>query len=509
MISSAHHETRRLAPARLDYEAMRRRLRVLEANAAAESAARRPHLDRSYGAEACYLALTLLAAIVLPGCLYVGLELVGIRLLPFLYALVVMALLGTTALVWLEGVLALRAGGPAGAAPLSYPPATAIIAAYLPNEANAVLASVEALLRVEYPGELRVILAYNTPHSLPVERTLQCLAAREPRLQLLRVAGSTSKAQNVNAALPHVRGDFVGIFDADHHPTADSFTRAWHWLASGYDVVQGHCVVRNGAQSAVARMVAVEFETIYAISHPGRARLHGFGIFGGSNGYWKTEALRAIGMQEQMLTEDIDASIRALLAGYRIASDPHLHSYELAPTQLGALWNQRMRWAQGWLQVALRHTPAVLRSRRLTRRQKFGCLHLLVWRELYPWLAIQIVPLSAAWIWLYGAHRFDLLAPLFVTTSLITVSSGIGQALFASMRAATVVRRRAWFVAYCVLAAVFYIEFKNMIARVAVWRELLGDRQWKVTPRATRVGAWGLRPQEKNPFSVYPPVGLL
>ena len=49
------------------------------------------------------------------------------------------------------------------------------------------------------------------------------------------------------------------------------------------------CACCNGDASWVARLAAVEFESIYAVSHPGRARLHGFGIFGGSNGYWKTE----------------------------------------------------------------------------------------------------------------------------------------------------------------------------------------------------------------------------
>ena len=40
----------------------------------------------------------------------------------------------------------------------------------------------------------------------------------------------------------HVRGEFVGVFDADHHPEPGAFQRAWRWLAStGTDVVQGHC----------------------------------------------------------------------------------------------------------------------------------------------------------------------------------------------------------------------------------------------------------------------------
>jgi cellulose synthase/poly-beta-1,6-N-acetylglucosamine synthase-like glycosyltransferase len=472
------------ARARPDYDRMRRTLRELEARAHAAEAQMRLLGDPRL-AGAAQITLTFLTSVVLPCCLYVAVEQASFALLPALYAGVVAAVLLTAALLWVEGLLALRAGAPPSPPAAPYPPATAIVAAYLPNEAGTIMATLETMLQIDYPGEIRIILAYNTPHRLPVERELERLAAREPRLRLLPVPRSASKAENVNAALPHIHGDFVGIFDADHHPAADSFTRAWAWLAACYDIVQGHCVVRNGTSSEVARMVAVEFETIYAISHPGRARLHGFGIFGGSNGFWKTEALRAIGMHADMLTEDIDASVRALLAGYRLASDPGLRSYELAPLSLGSLWNQRMRWAQGWLQVALRHTPAVLRSRRLTRRQKLGCLHLLVWRELYPWLAVQVIPILAAWLWLRGPQQLDLLVPLFVATTLVSASAVLGQVLLAYRRAAPEVRRRPWFAWYCALAVVFYGEFKNTVARVAVWRELAGDRQWRVTPRAT------------------------
>jgi hypothetical protein len=88
------------------------------------------------------------------------------------------------------------------------------------------------------------------------------------------------------------------------------------------------------------------------VSLPIRARLHDFGIFGGSNGYWKARLLHETRMYAFMPTEDIDSSLRALLDGHRIASDPFLVSRELAPVTVRALWNQRMRWAQGWFQVS-------------------------------------------------------------------------------------------------------------------------------------------------------------
>ena len=426
-------------------------------------------------------------ALVAPLVLYVLLYDLGIDLAAPVYLFVVAALVITGLLIWIEGLYALRPVQPPDEPAAPYPRASAIIAAYLPNEAATVVETIEAFLRVDYPGPLQIILAYNTPQDMPVESVLRDIAERDPRFVPFRVERSTSKAQNVNAALGEASGEFVGVFDADHQPDPDSFSRAWRWLSSGYDVVQGHCVVRNGDESWVSRMVAVEFESIYAVSHPGRARMHGFGIFGGSNGYWKTDLLRQIRMHGFMLTEDIDSALRAVEAGYRIASDPHLISRELAPTTLKALWNQRMRWAQGWFQVSLKHLWRGLRSPKLSVRQKLGFLQLLGWREVYPWISVQIFPIVAFWAWRYGGlSNLDWFVPIFVLTTIFTLSVGPGQTLFAYLLAAPELRRhRRWFVSYLFVASLFYTEFKNMINRVSQAKEVTGEKQWKVTPRAS------------------------
>jgi cellulose synthase/poly-beta-1,6-N-acetylglucosamine synthase-like glycosyltransferase len=98
-----------------------------------------------------------------------------------------------------------------------------------------------------------------------------------------------------------------------------------------------------------------------------------------------------------MLTEDIDSSMRVVEAGGKIASDPTLLSRELAPVNLTALWNQRMRWAQGWFQVSRKHVLRGLRSSHLSIRQKAGLFYLLGWREIYPWVSLQMIPIVAFW----------------------------------------------------------------------------------------------------------------
>ncbi|HSF61063.1 MAG TPA: glycosyltransferase [Gaiellaceae bacterium] len=447
-----------------------------------------------------------LLCLFVPFAAYWAFDSLGFDISSTAYLVIVVAL-GITALaIWAEGIAALRRPRPP-AEPAVLPTATAVVAAYLPNEAETVMETVESLLAQDYP-ELQVILAYNTPYPLPVENELEYMAERDPRFEPFRVVGSVSKAQNVNAALARVRGTIVGVFDADHHPDQGAFRRAARWLANGADVVQGHCVVRNGGTNGVTRLVATEFEAIYAVSHPGRARLHGFGIFGGSNGYWRTDVLKRKRMRGFMLTEDIDSSMRVVEAGGTIVSDPGLVSTELAPQSLGALWNQRMRWAQGWYQVSLRHLLPMLGRPGASLRSRVGAVYLLAWREIYPWVSLQIFPLMAFWM-VRGEPPIDWFVPVFVVTSLFTLTAGPVQVLFAAKLAHPSIKsHRRWFAFSLVASLFFYTEFKNVIVRTAHLKELMGEKTWKVTPRTARPAA--ARPpdgvERRSPGSVGAPL---
>jgi len=430
--------------------------------------------------------ITMALGLGLPFLVYWSLGTHGMDISFGVYVFVVVVLALTALSIWLEGFLAMKREDPPDEPAQPYPPASAIIAAYLPNEAPIIEASVQAFLRVQYPASLQVILAYNTPRHMPeIEERLRAIARENPRFIPMRVMASTSKAQNVNAALPFATGAFTAVFDADHQPDPDSFRRAWRWISHGADVVQGHCFIRNGEASWVAKMVAIEFEQIYAVSHPGRARLHGFGIFGGSNGYWRTELLRELRMHGFMLTEDIDSSMRAVVRGRRIVSDPYLVSRELAPETLQALTKQRLRWAQGWLQISLKWIKPALRSKHLTVRQKLGLMQLLAWREAYPWISMQILPLIAWWAVEAGSlSRIDWLVPLFVVTTLFTLSTGPGQIFFTYKLADPQIRKhKSWFWFYVLTSTLFYAGLKNAWARIAHYKEWQGETAWVVTPR--------------------------
>ncbi|MGB6016025.1 MAG: glycosyltransferase, partial [Nodosilinea sp.] len=331
-----------------------------------------------------------------------------------------------------------------------------------------------------------IILAYNTPVPLPVEDRLQALARRYPALLLLPVAHSHSKAENLNAALQVATGEMIGIFDADHYPAADCLSRAWAWLYQGrYDMVQGRNIIRNAQDSWLTQLIAVEFECIYGISHYGRSLLADTALFGGSNGYWRTAALRHLRFHPTRLTEDIDVTVRSLLAGDRLVHDPAIVTTELAPDNLRGLWLQRQRWSQGWLEVAGLHLGAVLRSPHLDAAQKPYWALMLLFGQGFYLLVWQVVPMLFS-IYLSRSSRdlnFENLN--LVLMGLLTLSIVLQVAVAMGLRptASTYTRRHG--VLYCLLSPI-YFWLKALIGMVAVVNHFSGSRVWHVTARTKR-----------------------
>lgn len=356
-----------------------------------------------------------------------------------------------------------------------------LVAAYLPNEQNIIIETIHHLLsHIQRPADgIEVILAYNTPVDLLVEVELRRLTKQHSELRLLRVEGSRSKAENINAALNIATGEISCVLDADHHPAADCFIRAWHWIAQGYDVVQGRNIIRNYRENFLAANIALEFEQMYGISHAAKSFLTDSSIFGGSNGYWRTSVLKSIRFNPVRLTEDIDASLRTLLNGYRILHDRSIVTTELAPTSLKSFWFQRKRWAHGWLEVSLIYQRRLWRSPYFSTWQKFYWTYLLYYCELFAIVSFQLLPvLLSFWLVPFASREVHL---YLLVASALSIFSGIYQIL-AAARVASRTYPPFYYVQH-ILFLPFYVVLKNSIAVVAIFDYLIGNQAWVITPR--------------------------
>ena len=293
-----------------------------------------------------------------------------------------------------------------------------LVAAYLVNERDVIEETLNHMGSVIYSGHVEILLIFNTPpfdgkqelvgRLIELSQNFQQMYGKT--LHIAEHTTSHSKAENVNYGMELVRDgkihtpDIVGMYDADHQPELWAWERvAYMFLKTGCDVLQGRCVIRNN-KNFFALIIAVEYEPMYTLHQKGGQFLRGYGIFGGSNGFWIYEVLDQIMMDESMLTEDIDSNFRAMEIGAKVIYADDVISYELTPPNFWAWVSQRLRWSQGWFEVTFRHTHRILKCKELTWRQRLLTLIYLPWREASPYLMAQVLPSFVLYASIYGVE---------------------------------------------------------------------------------------------------------
>ena len=245
----------------------------------------------------------------------------------------------------------------------------------------------------------------------------------------MRVAGSRSKADNLNAALARTSEPVIGFLDADARPDPHALRLAANWIDSGWHFVQGSNLV-SGPTSRLVRAVAAEFAAKYFATYAGRFAWAQIAYFSGSNGYWAGDVVRALQFDRRARVEDIDCAVRALLQGRRLAFDPAIRCSESAPASWSGLWNQRLRWAGGWAQLTGRYFVSLARTNALSGAQRAFWLHATGWRRaLVPSAALVLVG-EATYESVCGRQAFPIVVGC--ATALLSWLAGLAQACAAA-----------------------------------------------------------------------------
>lgn len=231
-----------------------------------------------------------------------------------------------------------------------------------------------ALRAFDYPSDLLQLIVINDGSSDRTGELLDRWASQDSNLLALhRPAGAPGgKSGALNAALPHVTGEVVVVFDADHRPHPDVPRRlARHFADPGVGAVQGRCRILNGEMSLVGTLVEMDYLAGYLVNEFGRQAVFRLPAYGGANCAVRTASLRAVGgWNENSVTEDTDLTLRLVLSGQRIRYDVTAIDDEEAVTTLRRYWTQRYRWARGHQQVWRDYRGAVWRSSRLSLLEK-------------------------------------------------------------------------------------------------------------------------------------------
>ena len=172
------------------------------------------------------------------------------------------------------------------------------------------------------------------------------------------------KAGALAAGLERAGGELLAVFDADFVPPSDFLRRTVpHFADPAIGMVQACWEHLNRDFSLLTRIQAMFLDAHFLIEHAARNRSGRFFNFNGTAGIWRRRAIRdAGGWQHDTLTEDLDLSYRAQLAGWRFLFLPEVKVPAELPVEINAFKRQQFRWAKGSVQTARKLLGPVLRA---------------------------------------------------------------------------------------------------------------------------------------------------
>ena len=119
----------------------------------------------------------------------------------------------------------------------------------------------------------------------------------------------------------------------------------------------------NRDYSLLTRIQAIFLDGHFAIEHAARNGADRFFNFNGTAGVWRRQAIvDAGGWQHDTLTEDLDLSYRAQLAGWKFMFRPDTRAPAELPVDINAFKGQQFRWAKGSVQTARKLLGTILRA---------------------------------------------------------------------------------------------------------------------------------------------------
>jgi len=277
----------------------------------------------------------------------------------------------------------------------NYPGVTFLVPCH--NEGENVEETIEYLAKQQYP-EFEII-AIDDGSQDDTGEILDRLAEQHQRLRVIHLASNQGKAMALRMGAMASNHEFLICVDGD--ALLDPHATPWimqHFIKGPrVGAVTGNPRVRTRS-TLLGKIQVGEFSAIIGMIKRAQ-RIYGrvFTVSGVVSAFRKS-ALHNIGYWNlDMITEDIDISWNLQLNHWDIRFEPNALCWILMPETLRGLWRQRLRWAQGGMEVFLKYLP--------------DARH---WRKRRMWMVYLEYLTSVVWAYLMVATILLFILGLFI-----------------------------------------------------------------------------------------------
>ncbi len=187
------------------------------------------------------------------------------------------------------------------------------------------------------------------------------------------------KAGALRDGLGRAKGEFIALFDADFVPPRDFLLRTLPSFSDAdVGMVQARWEHLNRDYSLLTRVQAILLDGHFVMEQGARSRSGMFFNFNGTAGIWRRRCIEeAGGWQHDTLTEDLDLSYRAQLAGWRFVFLQDVACPAEVPVEMNAWKAQQFRWAKGSMETAKKLLLRMIRSDFPWRVKLEALIHLM------------------------------------------------------------------------------------------------------------------------------------
>ncbi|MHA6259367.1 glycosyltransferase family 2 protein [Sporosarcina sp. CAU 1771] len=278
-----------------------------------------------------------------------------------------------------------------------YPGVDILIPAH--NEGVVIKDTIEAMIAIEYPGDLQIFILNDNSIDTTAE-IAQVYDDAFKNVHHIRVPPGEprGKSRVLNHGLSISFNKYYCVYDADNQPEPDALIKL---VATAEQDEQsagavGYVRTMNESANWLTRMISIEFQVFQLLMQSGRWQLFKTGSLTGTNMLVKRSVIDSLGGYDPYaIAEDAELTLRITKAGYFLPIVPDSITWEQEPETLSVYIKQRTRWLQGNLYIVEKTltSPGYFRGKLLVHSIHQLMVYVIFWLFLlvsYVWFILGI-----------------------------------------------------------------------------------------------------------------------